>query len=757
MLLATNLLERLRIDDAVGAIPAHLAAGIWGTLAVALFGNPARLGTGLDWLAQLQIQALGVLVCGVWAFGVTYLVLRLLHMVLPLRVSPEEEHIGLNVSEHGATTEILDLFTAMDEQSRTQDLSIRVPVEPFTEVGQIAQRYNSVMDALEQAVARTDIIVRSAVDGIITISQPDLRITSLNPAAEAMFGYTREHMLDQCIIMLIEQPPRTRTTDSRAPEREHACQQMLADLLTSSTPRELTGRRADGSTFPMEVLITRAETRAESFYAGIFRDITERKAAESKLHQQNEYLSALHETTLAMINRLELADLLETIITRAGYLLGTEHGYLYLVDPGGETMEVRIATGVFTSYKGYHMQKGEGLAGKIWQHGEPIVVERYEDWTGRSSAFAKSIFGAVIGVPLKPNDEIIGVLGMSYPGQDRKIGAAEVELLTRFAELVSLVLDNAQLYTALQQELGERMRIEQELHHAKEAAETASHAKSTFLANMSHELRTPLNAIIGYSEMLQEDAQDNDDEYTIADLEKIKAAGRHLLSLINDILDISKIEAGKMTLYLESFELQTLIDNVLDTIYPLIEDKNNHLQLDYAGDPHSMHADLTKVRQVLFNLLSNACKFTENGSISLTIAPVTLEHRSRALAQYSSLQYTDSSLATPETAMVFFRVSDTGIGMSPDQVEHLFEAFNQGDASTTRKYGGTGLGLAISRRFCQMMGGDITVESMPGAGSTFTVYLPTTVSPSEEQDDQDTNGMLPPAANYKDYETEDSL
>jgi signal transduction histidine kinase len=167
-----------------------------------------------------------------------------------------------------------------------------------------------------------------------------------------------------------------------------------------------------------------------------------------------------------------------------------------------------------------------------------------------------------------------------------------------------------------------------------------------------------------------------------------------------------------------------------------------------------MYADLTKVRQVLFNLLSNACKFTEDGSISLTIAPVTPEHRSRALAQYSTLQHFGGGLASPETAMVFFRIADTGIGMSSDQVEHLFEAFNQGDASTTRKYGGTGLGLAISRRFCQMMDGDITVESMPGAGSTFTVYLPIHVNPGEEQEDHGSNGVVPAAPGY---ETEDSL
>lgn len=236
---------------------------------------------------------------------------------------------------------------------------------------------------------------------------------------------------------------------------------------------------------------------------------------------------------------------------------------------------------------------------------------------------------------------------------------------------------------------------------ARDQALEANKAKSRFLANMSHELRTPLNAIIGYSEMLQEDAEDLGHDESVSDFGKILSAARHLLQLINDILDISKIEAGKMKLYYETFSVKLMIDDVLNTITPLATKNDNRLQVNYEG-VDQMHADVTKVRQVLLNLLSNASKFTHEGTIGLDI------RRSNQNGQ----------------ECLSFEVTDTGIGMSSEQVSGLFQAFNQADDSTTRQYGGTGLGLVISKRFCQMMGGDITVASEEGKGSVFTAVLP---------------------------------
>ncbi|HEX3210628.1 MAG TPA: ATP-binding protein, partial [Geminicoccaceae bacterium] len=242
-----------------------------------------------------------------------------------------------------------------------------------------------------------------------------------------------------------------------------------------------------------------------------------------------------------------------------------------------------------------------------------------------------------------------------------------------------------------------------ELAAARDEAVQASQAKSDFLASMSHELRTPLNAIIGYSEMLLEQAEDAGAEGLKPDLEKIRGAGKHLLSLINDILDLSKIEAGKMDIFVEEFDVATMLAEVEAVTRPLIAKNANTFEVRLAPDIGTMRSDQTKVRQNLFNLISNAAKFTDQGRITLDV---------RRLPGEAGGEWLE------------FRVSDTGIGMTPAQIAKLFEAFGQADASTARNYGGTGLGLAITKHFCRMLGGEVTVESEHGRGSSFTIRLP---------------------------------
>jgi signal transduction histidine kinase len=271
----------------------------------------------------------------------------------------------------------------------------------------------------------------------------------------------------------------------------------------------------------------------------------------------------------------------------------------------------------------------------------------------------------------------------------RPFSERQIALLETFADQAVIAIENARLF--------------QEIEEKSRQLEIASQHKSQFLANMSHELRTPLNAIIGYSEMLQEEAEDLGEQTFIPDLQKVNAAGKHLLGLINDILDLSKIEAGRMDLFLETFEIGTLVRDVAAIVQPLVKRNSNRLVIVCPDDVGIMHADQTKVRQALFNLLSNAAKFTDHGTISLTVG---------------------------RGEVVSFAVTDTGIGMTEEQLGRLFEAFSQAEASTRSKYGGTGLGLAISRHFCRLMGGDLTVTSVYGQGSIFTAWLPARAEPT---------------------------
>ncbi|OQY44732.1 MAG: hybrid sensor histidine kinase/response regulator [Candidatus Parabeggiatoa sp. nov. 2] len=283
--------------------------------------------------------------------------------------------------------------------------------------------------------------------------------------------------------------------------------------------------------------------------------------------------------------------------------------------------------------------------------------------------------------------------------QDRQHNLVKSELEHQVQQNMTELLETNK---RLQQEIVERKRIEEELKWALEKAEAANLAKSQFLANMSHELRTPLNVIIGYSEMLEEEAVDLGYEDCTPELEKICLAARHLLSLINDVLDISKIEAGKMTRHCETFDLATVINHMTSTVEPLMEKQANTFQLHLEDALGEMYADPTKLRQILLNLLSNAAKFTEKGTITLELTSTTENGKK----------------------WFNFNVTDTGIGMSAEQISHLFQLFTQVDSSSTRKYGGAGLGLAITKQFAEIMGGTIFVESELGQGSTFIVRLP---------------------------------
>jgi len=373
---------------------------------------------------------------------------------------------------------------------------------------------------------------------------------------------------------------------------------------------------------------------------------------------------------------IETLEILRSQIEQVRIL---KHGFVGLIDPRGQPIfhSSHVAPGVYQDLIKKFSPRSESKSFEA--AGYRVQWEWFKPW-----GFA--IVAAIYPPDLNAETfrlvwKVLGIMAV--------VALLALYFSYRFAKRLTATLVQAQVNAA-------------EAQRAREAAETANRTKSAFLANMSHELRTPMNAIIGYSEMLVEEAEDLGQESFVPDLKKIHGAGKHLLGLINDVLDLSKIEAGKMTVFSENIDVVSVVREVQATVHPLVEKNRNELEVKLGDNLGSMWSDLTKIRQTLFNLLSNACKFTENGLIRLTVTRSTENGQD----------------------WLRFAVADSGIGMTPKQLGKLFQAFSQADASTTRKYGGTGLGLAISRRFCQILGGDITVTSEPGKGSIFTMSLP---------------------------------
>ncbi len=436
----------------------------------------------------------------------------------------------------------------------------------------------------------------------------------------------------------------------------------------------------------------------------------------ARLFQERERrineLAILNDTGQSLSSFLTLKDLLQTVYQQVRRVLDTANFVIALYE---EEAEEWVAV--------LHLERGQqqpvtrhsvlsGLIGYVIQHRQALLLSTRRENQAFLEAQGISVLGeparSWMGVPLIAADQVIGVMAVRSYDQDNLYSPHDLALFSTIAAQAAIAIANARLF--------------EQLFQAKEAAEAASRAKSTFLANMSHELRTPLSAIIGYSELLQEESEDRGHTGIEPDLEKIRSAGQHLLSIINGILDLSKIEAGKVDLFVESFDLRSLVNDVIDMVRPLVETNQNTLRTHFPDDLGSIQSDRTKVRQILFNLLNNAAKFTKQGHIDFTI------RREQVLSPDKA----------SEREWICFQVVDDGIGMTPEQTERLFQPFSQGDSTISRDYGGTGLGLSISQRYCQMMGGRITVQSKLGKGASFAVRLPSVV-------ERQSAAPLPPA------------
>ncbi|HLU05712.1 MAG TPA: response regulator [Woeseiaceae bacterium] len=450
-------------------------------------------------------------------------------------------------------------------------------------------------------------------------------------------------------------------------------------------------------------------------------------------------LSALHEAGLLINSTLDVEKVIELTLDIVVRKLGYSRALLFLTDwDRGVLTRGRIvgaSDDIKRRFRDLEIPLDErgGFCARAAASGKSVLVTDVEQVRGKANATILSLLGpsAFLAVPLMLKDRALGVMAIECrPGHE--LGTADTALMETLANQMAIAIANAMSFQEIEQlnvnleakvreRTGELRKQQARLEEVNEELVKATRHKSEFLANMSHELRTPLNAVIGYSELLQEEMEEQNLSEYIADLGKINSAGKHLLALINDVLDLSKIEAGKMDVYMEDADIAEIVDEVRTTIKPFVESYGNRFTVTCPTG--RIRTDITKLRQILFNLLSNAAKFTENGAVSLDVSRI----QGDAADEWQ------------------FRITDTGIGIAPDKMDRLFEEFSQLDAEVARKHGGTGLGLAISQRFCRMLGGEITVSSQPGQGSTFTVSLPAADGKEDTQKVQAAAGKAVPA------------
>jgi len=564
---------------------------------------------------------------------------------------------------------------------------------------------------VEKQVADQLAFTESLLDAIpmpIFVKDPEAIYLTCNEAYEEAFGDKRADIAGKTLLDMDIFTEKERT-------KFH--EDDLNLIQTGDFRREEATRvYADGKTYDV-MYWRRTFNRADGSpggMVGLLIDISDRKKSEETIRRRAMEASLLHRATQLAAESDAFDESLQQCIDLVCELTGWPIGHVYLPvengDPVLKSASIWRITGSekFAKFKTVSekavFQMGEGLPGRIWQASEPVWIPdvTLDPNFPRKDICKQLNIHSAFGFPIEIRDEVVAVLEF-FTEEIFPVDEHLMETMATVGIQVGQVL--------------ERKRTADELSDAKDAADEASRAKSAFLANMSHELRTPMNAILGYAEMLSEDAKEEGNDEQLADLKEITDAGEHLLSLLNDVLDISKVEAGRMDLYLETFDLTKMLGEVASTTKALVDKNKNKMEVSIADDIGEMHADVTKVRQILFNLMSNAAKFTSDGRITLFGERRTGENGD----------------------IIRLGVSDDGIGIPEDKLDQIFEEFSQADDSTTKNYGGTGLGLALVKRFAHMMGGDIWVESTEGEGSSFILELPAVVIDMEKTEPVETD------------------
>ena len=637
-----SLLYRLRIDDVISAVPVHLAAGVWGTLAVALFGDLGTLGTGLTRWQQLGVQGIGIAACGTLCLGVGLPVFYLLQRTVGLRVSPEAEREGLNYHEHHATTELIDFASTIERQARTGDMSLRAPVEPFTEVGQIAQRYNGLMEQLASTTMNVEELnaMTANVPGMVyrfTMSPDGAgRFTFVSAGCRQFYGMEPHELTDDAEIFTA-----AIVDDDLATFTENVGRSWQ-DL----TPFHWTGRlrHRDGSVRWVE-----ARSNPERLpdggtrWDGMMTDIT---AARQNADELSKLSLVASKTDNAVI------------ITDAG-------GFIEWVNDG------------FTRITEYTLDDVRGKKPGSFLQGpktRPETVQKIRDAIARGEAVSDEIMNYSksgrpywLGIDIQPVREVEG------------------GPVTHFI--------------AIEREVTERKQAEAQLRKAMRDANAANEAKSEFLANMSHEIRTPLHGILSFARFGIKKTSAGD----LAKLEdyfsKINTSGERLLELVNDLLDIAKLESGKMEFDFDNHDLAKLVNAVVDEHLSLVSERGIKVAFTPPTRAIEARVDQRKLMQVVRNLLGNAVKFSPAD------------------------QAVEVTLGLTANAVVRITVRDHGPGVPEDELKLIFDKFIQ-SSKTKSGAGGTGLGLAITTEIVKGHGGRVWAENHPDGGAVFVVELP---------------------------------